>query len=164
MSDNPTLQRIIKEHTDFTFESIDILFRTFDAEQFGQAVNGFPLWQQFYHMLNSIDRIYTDPIDYQFPSFHEENMHKLESKNHTAVSKEALFLYFHEIRERVDSYLSEIDDRVFFEKSHHLTISMTKLDHVIYQLRHMAWHIGYLHSCAKVMLGEPPEHVLIRSE
>jgi len=46
-------------------------------------------------------------------------------------------------------------------KSNHKTIEMTRLDHILAQLRHMGFHLGYLHSCAKVMYGKTPEHVLI---
>ena len=155
------LLSILKKHTGYSFRSIQILFDEFSDDEFTLVVNGFPIWQQFYHMLNSMDRIFTDPHDYSFPDFHDGQVHMLETRTDKALSKSLLSQYFEKMRRAIERYLEEIDENRLYEKSNHRTIDMTKLDHILAQLRHMAWHMGYLHSCAKVMHGETPQHILI---
>lgn len=155
------LLSIINRHTENTFKSIDILFDFFSEKDFTEVINGFPVWQQFYHMLNSIDRIFIDPIDYEYPEFHKENMNNPEVQSETQLNKNTLLQYYLEIKRNVRKYLSSINEDELYLRSNHKTISMTKLDHILAQLRHIAWHLGYLHSCAKVKYGEKPEHILI---
>ena len=45
---------VLKRHTNNSFESIEILFNTFNKNDFEKSVNGFYIWQQFYHMINSM--------------------------------------------------------------------------------------------------------------
>jgi hypothetical protein len=151
----------LKKHTDYSIRSIEILFEEFSDEEFGLTVNGFPIWQQFYHMINSMDRIFTDPEEYAFPDFHEGQMHMLETRTDKVLSKTVLYPYFNKVKSAIGEYLDGFDEGRLFEKSNHRTIIMTKLDHILAQLRHIAWHIGYLHSCAKVEHGQTPEHILI---
>ncbi|HOS30966.1 MAG TPA: hypothetical protein PLR39_09150 [Treponemataceae bacterium] len=63
MNSNDIVLHVIRDHTNYCFKSIDILFKSFTVDDFEKKINGFPIWQQFYHMLNSIDRILTDPPD-----------------------------------------------------------------------------------------------------
>ena len=155
------LLSIINRHSENTFKSIDILFDSFSEKDFTEVINGFPIWQQFYHMLNSIDRIFIDPIDYEYPEFHKESMNNLEVESENQNNKNTLFQYYLEIKRNVQKYLSNLKENELYLKSNHKTIRMTKLDHILAQLRHIAWHIGYLHSCAKVKYGETPEHILM---
>ena len=152
---------ILARHSENTFRSMEILFDTFPGEDFAAVVNGFPIWRQFYHTLNSMDRIYTDPIDYAYPEFHVENMNDLEAESDRRLDKNTLLRYYGGIKENVRSYLSNLRESELYLKSNHQTIDMTKLDHILAQLRHMAWHIGYLHGCAKVKYGKTPEHILV---
>lgn len=158
------LIRVIIDHTEYCLKSIDILFDTFTADDFNKTINGFPIWQQFYHMLNSIDRILSDPISYEYPSFHIEDMNNLEYKPETQIGKKALYDYFKKIEVESTIYLAGIDETTLIRKSNHKVHYMTKLDHILAQQRHMTWHIGYLHSCAKVLYGQTPEHILVRDK
>ena len=112
-------------------------------------------------MLNSIDRIFIDPIDYEYPVFHKESMNKFEVESENQIDKNTLFQYYLEIKRNVQYYLSNLKENELYLESNHKAIRMTKLDHILAQLRHIAWHIGYLHSCAKVKYGRTPEHILI---
>lgn len=154
---------IIRDHTAYSFESIEILFDTFDEAAFGEEINGFPVWQQFYHLLNSIDRIFTDPVSYAYPAFHREGLNDLGTKQASSRDRATLHAYFADIMGRVTAYLQILQEKELCQKSNHATIAMTKFDHILAQLRHMAWHIGYLHACAKVKFGNTPEHILVRS-
>jgi hypothetical protein len=152
---------IIKRHTKNSIESIDILFDTFSANDFEKSVNGFSIWQQFYHMINSMDRIFIDPESYKFPNFHVENINNLEYHFDKIYTKECLYDYFQYVKAQINDYLNNINENILLNKSNHKTINMTKLDHVLAQFRHIGFHLGYLHSCTKVMLGNTPEHILI---
>ena len=155
------LINVIKRHTENSLESVNILFNTFSESDFEKSVNGFPIWQQFYHMINSMDRIFIDPQNYKYPDFHVENINNLEYSFERTYSKELLYNYFQEVKNRINNYLDNINENELLLKSNHKTIEMTKLDHILAQFRHMGFHLGYLHSCAKVMYGKTPEHVLI---
>jgi len=152
---------IIKRHTKNSFESIDILFNTFSENDFEKTVNGFPIWQQFYHMINSMDRIFIDPENYKYPEFHEENINNLVYHFDKIYTKECLYIYFQDVKYKINNYLDKINENELLIKSNHKTIEMTKLDHILSQFRHMAFHLGYFHSCAKVMFGNTPIHILI---
>jgi len=152
---------VLKRHTENSFESIDILFNTFNENDFEKTVNGFPIWQQFYHMINSMDRIFTDPENYKCPEFHEENMNNLDYHFEKTYTKECLYNYFQTVKSQINNYLEKIDEDELLIKSNHKIIEMTKLDHILAQFRHMGFHLGYLHSCTKVMFGDTPEHILI---
>ena len=163
-SERHILTKVIIDHVDYCFENIGILFTTFTEEDFHKDINGFPIWQHFYHMLNSIDRILTDPIEYMFPPFHIANLNTLEYKFKIQISRAILNDYFNEIVQRSTEYLQNIDEETLVKKSNHKTLYLTKLDHILAQQRHMTWHIGYLHSCAKVIYGNTPEHVLVKDK
>lgn len=163
-SEKSTIIKVIIDHTNYCFESINILFDTFIADDFNKTINGFPIWQQFYHLLNSIDRILTDPVQYKYPTFHIEGMNNLENKPETLINKNDLYEYFKRVEAESTTYLASIDEIMLGRKSNHKTIYMTKLDHILAQQRHMTWHIGYLHSCAKVLYGQTPEHILVRDK
>ena len=152
---------VLKRHTNNSFESIEILFNTFNKNDFEKSVNGFYIWQQFYHMINSMDRIFIDPKYYEWPKFHEENKNNLEYYFEKTFTKEYLYNYFQEVISKINDYLNNINENELFDKSNHKTIEMTKIDHILAQFRHMAFHLGYLHSCTKVMYGNTPEHILI---
>jgi len=152
---------ILKRHTGNSLESISILFDTFIESDFEKSVNGFPIWQQFYHTINSMDRIFIDPQNYKYPEFHEENINNLEYHFDKTYTKECLYGYFQEVKNKIDNYLDKISEDELLKKSSHKTINMTKLDHILAQLRHIGFHLGYLHSCTKVMFGNTPEHILI---
>jgi hypothetical protein len=77
----------LKRHTENSFKSIEIVFNEIDESLFNEEVNGFPIWQQFYHMINSMDRIFTDPENYQYPSFHKDNLNNLDNKSKDNLSK-----------------------------------------------------------------------------
>jgi len=152
---------VLKRHINNSLESIEILFNTFNENDFEKLVNGFYIWQQFYHMINSMDRIFIDPKYYEWPKFHEENKNNLEYYFEKTFTKEYLYNYFQEVISKINDYLNNINENELFDKSNHKTIEMTKIDHILAQFRHMAFHLGYLHSCTKVMYGNTPEHILI---
>jgi hypothetical protein len=156
-----SLMSILSRHTENSFTSIRILLETFNDDDFTETINGFPVWRQFYHMLNSIDRIFVDPVDYRYPEFHREGMNNIEIACEGGLDKETLFRYFERIEHAVRAYLSSVGESELFERSSHETIEMTRLDHILAQLRHIAWHIGYLHACAKVKYGRTPDHKLV---
>ena len=152
---------VLKRHTVNSFESIEILFNIFNEKDFEESVNGFYIWQQFYHMINSMDRIFIDPENYEWPKFHEENKNNLEYYFEKILTKECLYNYFQEVKNKINDYLENINENELLNKSNHKTIEMTKFDHILAQFRHMAFHLGYLHNCTKVMFGNTPEHILI---
>jgi len=155
------IKGVLKRHTNNSFESIEILFITFNENDFEKSVNGFYIWQQFYHMINSMDRIFIDPKYYEWPKFHEENKNNLEYYFEKTFTKEYLYNYFQEVKSKINDYLNNINENELLDKSNHKTIEMTRIDHILAQFRHMAFHLGYLHSCTKVMFGNTPEHILI---
>ena len=161
MDNKVNIINILKQHTVNSFESIEILFNTFNEKDFEKSVNGFYIWQQFYHMINSMDRIFIDPENYEYPNFHEENKNNLEYYFEKTYTKEYMYNYFQDVKNKINDYLNKINEKELLIKSNHKTIEMTKFDHILAQFRHMAFHLGYLHSSTKVMFGNTPEHILI---
>ncbi len=163
-ADQSITVRVLIDHVEYCFQNIHILFSAFTDEEFELSVNGFPIWQQFYHTLNSMDRILTDPVGYTFPSFHEAGLNELERSFEWMLPKKQLEAYFAEIETTSRAYLASMEGAALERKSRHSAIRMTKLDHLLAQMRHMTWHIGYLHSCAKVLHGQTPEHILVQDK
>ncbi|GBU27021.1 hypothetical protein R84B8_00541 [Treponema sp. R8-4-B8] len=153
--------KVLKRHTENSFESINMLFNAFSEDDFEKTVNGFPIWQQIYHMINSIDRIFIDPENYVYPEFHKENINNLDYHFDKSYTKECLYNYFQVVKNKIYYYLDYLNEDILLNKSNHKTFNMTKLDHILAQFRHMGFHLGYLHSCAKVLHGNTPVHILI---
>ena len=75
------------------------------------------------------------------------------------LTKEDLIKYYGNVKNKIQKYLDELniellDDKIVFHE-----MKLSKLELILAQLRHIFYHIGYLHCCIKMEKGETPEYI-----
>ena len=140
------------------FQNIDILFNEFTEKEFDLIKGGFLVWKQFYHLVHSIDKNFIDPSSSIEPTIHKKNL-DIVYLNENHLSKQQIYDYYIEVKKRVEKYLAEIDDNVLNTKIIYKGMELSKLELVMAQLRHVFYHIGYMHCFLKIERGETPEYI-----
>lgn len=149
---------IIKRRTIQIFNNIDILFSFIPENLYNKKINGYLIWKQLYHMLNSIERNFIDPNNYQYPEFHEDKLNSLDYKSGKELNKKILYTYYLNIKEKLLFYLNELTDKKLLDIIIFRDMKLTRLDFILSQYIHVMWHLGYLFSCMKIETGEMPEY------
>ena len=66
---------------------------------------------------------------------------------------------FQNIKIKIQDYINKLDDKILEEIIIFNGMNITKLELILAQLRHIFYHIGYLHCCIKIEKGETPEYI-----
>jgi len=140
------------------FQNIDILFSEFTEKEFDLIKGGFLVWKQFYHLVHSLDKNFCDPSNYVEPKFHKMNL-DVVYLNEDHLSKKQIYDYYIEVKSRVERYLDNIDDNGLSKKIEYKGMELSKLELILAQLRHIFYHIGYMHCFLKIERGETPEYI-----
>ncbi|NLD48568.1 MAG: hypothetical protein GX660_15500 [Clostridiaceae bacterium] len=154
----------LEKQTMIIFKDIDITLAFINEDYWDKRVGGYIIWKQLYHMLNSIDRIYTLPTIYEYPSFHVDGLNSLDQESKIKLNKETLSSYFLVIKDNVTAYLKNMDDTYLLEEVICQEMKLSRFDLILAQIRHMSWHLGYIHSCIKQETCMLPEYIGINSE
>jgi len=141
------------------FDNIEILFESIPENEFRSIKGGFPTWKNFYHCIHSLDKNFIDPTKYQEPDFHEKNMDVIYLDTPKILSKKDLFSYYQNVKEKTNNYLNNLTDEILIEKVLLNNTEYTRLELVLAQLRHVFYHVGYIHCCLKIEKGDTPEYI-----
>lgn len=155
MSDR--LIEIIFQQTKILFENVQETFNSIPDAEFDKVIIRAPHWQQFYHMLHSLDQWFINPNDYIEPDFHEPGMNYFDKKPQKSLSKSELVNYFNTIKEKTVKYLEGLDTASLKECP--VNCKFTRLDLILSQFRHLMYHIGFLHSCILYDTNKMPEFI-----
>lgn len=117
---------------------------------------GWPLGQQVYHMLRSMDQWFINPSFYQEPDFLKTSQIP-ESCSVSKLSKAELTEYYGSIKAKVDTYLENLTDESLSEFP--LDCKFTRLELILGQYRHFNYHIGLIHGCIRSQTGHSPDFV-----
>ena len=77
----------------------------------------------------------------------------------TKLSKKELINYYTEVKHKIMSYLNLLNDVILIEKVLLNEKYYTRLELILAQLRHVFYHVGYLHCCIKIEYGNTPEYI-----
>ena len=79
--------------------------------------------------------------------------------NENILTKEEIMDYYINVKDKIQKYIDELDDKILDELIIFNDLKLTKLELILAQLRHTFYHIGYLHCCIKMENGETPEYI-----
>ena len=79
--------------------------------------------------------------------------------NENKLTKEEIMDYYIKVKNKIQKYIDELDDKILDEIIRLNEMKLTKLELILAQLRHIFYHIGYLHCCIKIEKGETPEYI-----
>lgn len=141
------------------FQNIEIVLDAIPAEEFASRKGGFAAWKHLYHLIHSLDKNLIDPGAFTEPVFHGKNMDIIYLDTEPALTKSQIESYFRSVRKKAQTYLETLTDSKLDETVAFKDLKLTRLELILAQLRHVFYHIGYLHCCLKMERGETPEYV-----
>jgi hypothetical protein len=149
---------IITRRFDQVLSDIENIFSCVPDKLFSKKINGYLIWKQFYHMLNSLERNFIDPNNYQYPEFHEDKLNSLDHESEKELNKKDLYDYFKKIKSKLNDYLLALDDSKILEKINFRNMDLTRMDFILSQFIHVSWHLGYLYCSMKTETDIMPEY------
>ena len=79
--------------------------------------------------------------------------------NTHALAKDEIYQYYVNVKTKIQTYISCLNEEILDEKISFQKMEVTKLELILAQIRHVFYHVGYLHCCVKMEKGETPEYV-----
>jgi hypothetical protein len=149
----------IRNQTKQIFQNIDILLDVIPEKEFDSTKGGFKTWKHFYHLIHSLDKNFIDPGNYKEPLFHKKNMDIIYFEDNNKLVKDEIEKYYYDVKLKTDGYINSLNDKMLEEKIIFKDKEYTRLELILAQLRHIFYHIGYLHCCIKTEKGETPEYI-----
>ena len=149
----------IQKQTKQIFENLEIIIESISEEKCKSIIGGFPIWKNLYHCIHSLDKNLIDPTSYCEPSFHEKNMDVIYLETPKKMSKKELINYYMEVKDKIMSYFNLLNDEILLEKVFLNEKYYTRLELILAQLRHVFYHVGYLHCCIKIEYENTPEYI-----
>jgi hypothetical protein len=149
----------IKNQTIQIFQNIEILLDTIHENEFDSLKGGFKTWKHFYHLIHSLDKNFIDPINFVEPEFNKKNMSIIYLNDCNNLSKIEIKYYYRNVKNKIQKYLNTLNNETLEEEIYFNEMSLTKLELIMAQLRHIFYHIGYLHCCIKIEKGVTPEYI-----
>jgi len=149
----------IRNQTIQIFQNIEILLEAIPSNEYDTIKGGFRTWKHFYHLLHSLDKNFIDPSNYVEPEFHKKDLNILYLEDENKLSKSKIEKYYINVKNKIQKYLNELKDETLENKIVFNDTEFTKIELILAQLRHIFYHIGYLHCCIKLEKGETPEYI-----
>jgi hypothetical protein len=148
--------KYIQVEMEILFENIDILLDTIN--EFDSTRGGFTTWRHFYHLIHSIDKYLFDPDKYIEPLFHKKDLSVIYLFDNNKLTKNEIIGYYNDVKNRILNYVNDLNESILKNdltehKFHEILV------HILGQIRHSYYHIGYLHCCMKIEKGETPEWI-----
>lgn len=122
------------------------LIKCIPDELWNKRYDGLPMWKYLYHTLYSMDRWYINPGDptYQNPPFHTEHLADLNVvPDEDTLERKLVEEYFYKIKNKIESYISELKDEDLKEKPENCELSRFRL--ILGQFRHWHRHMGLIY-------------------
>jgi hypothetical protein len=149
----------VRNQSQQIFQNIEILLDSISEEEFGSKKGGFPTWKHFYHLIHSLDKNLIDPEGFIEPAIHHKNMDIIYLDTEPELTKTEITTYYSATKDKVQEYLITLTDSKLEETLSFKDLRLTRLELILAQLRHIFYHVGYLHCCLKMERGNTPEYV-----
>ncbi|MDR1316375.1 MAG: DinB family protein [Spirochaetales bacterium] len=153
------LANSIKNQTAQIFQNIEILLDAVPENEFDTIKGGYKTWRHFYHLIHSLDKNFIDPGSYIEPIFHKNNLNRIDIKDENVLTKNEIKEYYEYVKDKIDEYIKKLNDEILAEEICFNKMQITKLELILAQLRHIFYHVGYLHCCIKIEKGGTPEYI-----
>ncbi|OGO91766.1 MAG: hypothetical protein A2Y17_13495 [Clostridiales bacterium GWF2_38_85] len=132
----------LKTNTDLMFYNLKIAMDTVD---WNANICDAPAWRYIYHTLHSADKWFINPstrLVEPEPPFHTPKLDWPDTPSDIILSRETLYAYYEQVRQKVLGYLNNLTDAQLSECPEGCTSSRIGL--ALSQFRHMYAHIGIL--------------------
>ncbi|MFT4145195.1 MAG: hypothetical protein QM644_12130 [Mobilitalea sp.] len=133
---------VIKDQTLRTLWSLNNVIDSIPDAYWEKEYCEMPLWKHVYHTLHSLDMWYINPLVYEEPSFHTQDLNDLDVKTNGFLSRELMKGYYYQIKEKIISYLDELSSEKLLETPP--KCQYTRFNLILAQHRHLDMHIGML--------------------
>lgn len=140
----------IKDQTLRTLWSLNNVIDSIPDSYWEKEYCEMPIWKHIYHTLHSLDRWYINPMIYDEPTFHTENLNNLDVKIDGVLSRELMKQYYVQVKDKIVSYLQGLNDEKLLETPE--KCPYTRFHLILAQHRHLDMHIGML--MGDVIAGE----------
>ncbi|MCK9169952.1 MAG: hypothetical protein M0P01_06010 [Treponema sp.] len=145
---NSQLTGIIREQTEILLKNLDDQIAAADLNV---PIDGLPNWRYLFHTIHSLDKNFINPDNFTEPAVSvcgiepdlaviDENRPGYRQAAEVTVKREQLAAYASYVRQKIESYLSTLDDTMLAEKPDGCRFSRLTL--IIGQSRHSMWHLG----------------------
>jgi hypothetical protein len=153
------LANSVKNQTRQIFQNIEILLDAVPENEFDAIKGGFKTWKHFYHLIHSLDKNFIDPDNYIEPVFHKKSLNTIDIEDENILTKNEIKKYYKDVKFKTLEYINRLNDEILAEEINFNKMKFTKLELILAQLRHIFYHVGYLHCCIKIEKGETPEYI-----
>lgn len=136
----------IRYLTDRALWETENLMKCIPDELWNKRYDGIPMWKYLYHTLYSMDRWYINPNDpsYRNPEFHTDDLADLNVvPKDQSIKRNELESYFYRIKEKIQNYVTKLDDASLTENPVNCEISRFRL--ILGQFRHWHRHMGIIY-------------------
>jgi hypothetical protein len=124
-----------------------------DTSDWNADICGAPAWRYIYHTLHSADKFFINPTQYTEPPFHIPKLDWPDSPSEIIVSRETLYEYYEQVRQKILDYLDGLTDNQLTERPNG---KLSSLGLVLSQFRHMYAHIGILNGITIARTNQYP--------
>jgi hypothetical protein len=106
-----------------------------------------------------LDKNFIDPGNYIEPTFHKKNLNIIDTEDENILTKNEIKEYYEDVKFKAIAYINKLNDEILAEEINFDKMKFTKMELTLAQLRHIFYHVGYLHCCIKIEKGETPEYI-----
>jgi hypothetical protein len=143
------VEKVIKStliaQTEILFLNIDETLKSIEEPQLNDnKICDWPMGEQIYHMLSSLDQWFVNPYNYQKSSLDLK-------KNKAGLSRSDLVEYSVTIKNKILQYLENISIDSLSEYPQ--DCKFNRLTLILGQFRHLMYHIGLIHGCLRTYTG-----------
>ncbi len=151
------LVSLINKQNQVLVRNLESLLEGVDEEKLYQPGSwGWPLGEQLYHMLHSMDKWYISPETYTEP-YSVLGIRPPESGAKPHLTKPELQAYWNLVKAKVNRYTETLTDEVL--SSCPEKCQFTRLELILGQYRHFMYHIGLAHGFIRSETGHNPEYI-----
>ena len=135
---------IIKDQTERALWEVQNVIDCIPDNLWNTIYGDMPMWKHVYHMLHSLDLWFINPRDKKFeePLFHTEHLNNLDVYSENTVTREVMEEYYSGIKEKIRSYLDEVDDEELLLQPSGCEYDRFTL--MLAQHRHLHSHMGMI--------------------
>jgi uncharacterized damage-inducible protein DinB len=137
---------------------------TLDAVEEGRmdadGSRNWPIRDQFFHLLHSMDQWFINPYDYR-DTFSVGTASLAVNAEERRISKKQLREYFAAVKGRIVGYLRSLDDSSLAGAP--AGCPFTRIELILGQFRHAMYHVGLIHGCLRSETGHSPDYLGLSS-
>jgi hypothetical protein len=149
---------LILRQTAILFANVEETINAIDENRLCNSGSwGWPIGEQLYHLLHSLDQWFVNPYDYEEPSWLGQDLKSSSGSTGRKLSKIELMAYYTSIKSKIEHYLGTLDDQSL--KDYPKDCKFARLELILGQYRHLMYHIGLIHGCLRSETGRSPEYI-----